>query len=288
MTILTATAATQSTEPIQDWSGDARCKTEDPEMFFPVGQGPEALRQAEQAKAVCRQCPVMQQCLSWAMKTGQDAGVWGGLAEDERRLLKRRLARKVSTPQLQAAARALAAEHGEQLVFLLRERYLDREEIAARFGVEVDIAVSALGWLGISTLSLPAVTAETPLFQQMLKRGIDLQERRADGLSFVQIARELNVGARVVQKVYNELADSRKGQFDPDRIARALRGERVLDLNHRERTAVIVDARDRLGYEWTRVGRVAGASVSQARSAYHRRERHGIVAGMCLRMAVAA
>jgi WhiB family redox-sensing transcriptional regulator len=32
-------------------------------------------------------------CLQWAIESGQDAGVWGGLSEDERRALKRRAAR---------------------------------------------------------------------------------------------------------------------------------------------------------------------------------------------------
>ena len=35
----------------------------------------------------------MDTCLRWALDTGQDAGVWGGLSEDERRALKRRNAR---------------------------------------------------------------------------------------------------------------------------------------------------------------------------------------------------
>ena len=33
------------------------------------------------------------ECLAWALESGQDAGVWGGLSEDERRALKRRAAR---------------------------------------------------------------------------------------------------------------------------------------------------------------------------------------------------
>ena len=36
---------------------------------------------------------VVDECLRWALETGQDAGVWGGLSEDERRALKRRNAR---------------------------------------------------------------------------------------------------------------------------------------------------------------------------------------------------
>ena len=38
-------------------------------------------------------CSVREQCLAWALESGQDAGVWGGLSEDERRAMKRRAAR---------------------------------------------------------------------------------------------------------------------------------------------------------------------------------------------------
>jgi WhiB family transcriptional regulator, redox-sensing transcriptional regulator len=77
-----------------DWRHRAICRDEDPELFFPIGNTGPALLQIEQAKAVCRRCPVIQECLSWALESGQDAGVWGGLSEDERRALKRRNARQ--------------------------------------------------------------------------------------------------------------------------------------------------------------------------------------------------
>ncbi len=51
-----------------------------------------ALEQTHEAKQVCAGCPVRTQCLGWAMvamATGQDAGVWGGLSEDERRARRR-------------------------------------------------------------------------------------------------------------------------------------------------------------------------------------------------------
>ncbi|HLS01222.1 MAG TPA: WhiB family transcriptional regulator [Beutenbergiaceae bacterium] len=76
-----------------DWRTKAACLNEDPELFFPIGNTGPALVQIEEAKAVCRQCPVVEVCLKWAMETGQDAGVWGGMSEDERRSLKRRRAR---------------------------------------------------------------------------------------------------------------------------------------------------------------------------------------------------
>ena len=73
-----------------DWRHRAACRDEDPELFFPIGTSGPAVLQVEQAKAVCRRCHVTEDCLRWALETGQDAGVWGGLSEEERRVLKRR------------------------------------------------------------------------------------------------------------------------------------------------------------------------------------------------------
>ncbi|MFF7115623.1 WhiB family transcriptional regulator [Streptomyces albogriseolus] len=76
-----------------DWRHNAVCREEDPELFFPIGNTGPALLEIEEAKAVCRRCPVIEQCLQWALEFGQDSGVWGGLSEDERRAMKRRAAR---------------------------------------------------------------------------------------------------------------------------------------------------------------------------------------------------
>lgn len=76
-----------------DWRHRAVCREVDPELFFPIGNTGPALLQIEEAKAVCRRCPVSEPCLEWALSTGQDAGVWGGMSEDERRALKRQRAR---------------------------------------------------------------------------------------------------------------------------------------------------------------------------------------------------
>ncbi|MFC4536097.1 WhiB family transcriptional regulator [Sphaerisporangium dianthi] len=76
-----------------DWRHRAACRDVDPELFFPIGNTGPALMQIEEAKQVCRSCPVSDPCLKWAIESGQDAGVWGGLSEDERRALKRRTAR---------------------------------------------------------------------------------------------------------------------------------------------------------------------------------------------------
>jgi WhiB family transcriptional regulator, redox-sensing transcriptional regulator len=72
-----------------DWRGRAACSTEDPELFFPIGTTGPAVDQADAAKRVCASCEVREECLEFALATNQDAGVWGGLTEDERRTLKR-------------------------------------------------------------------------------------------------------------------------------------------------------------------------------------------------------
>jgi WhiB family transcriptional regulator, redox-sensing transcriptional regulator len=76
-----------------DWRHRAACRDVDPELFFPIGNTGPALLQIEEAKQVCRRCSVSEGCLRWALDSGQDSGVWGGMSEDERRALKRRRAR---------------------------------------------------------------------------------------------------------------------------------------------------------------------------------------------------
>jgi WhiB family redox-sensing transcriptional regulator len=73
----------------QDWRDQGACLRADPELFFPVGNAGQSLIQLEQAKRVCARCTVAAACLEWAMTSGQEAGVWGGLSEDERRALRR-------------------------------------------------------------------------------------------------------------------------------------------------------------------------------------------------------
>jgi WhiB family redox-sensing transcriptional regulator len=78
---------------IMDWRHIAACREADPELFFPIGNSGPAVYQIEEAKQVCRRCTVVDECLRWAIDSGQDAGVWGGMSEDERRALKRRTLR---------------------------------------------------------------------------------------------------------------------------------------------------------------------------------------------------
>jgi WhiB family redox-sensing transcriptional regulator len=70
-----------------DWRHHAACRDMDPELFFPLGTSGASLPQIEEAKQICRTCPVCRPCLRWALDSG-DAGVWGGTTDDERRSLR--------------------------------------------------------------------------------------------------------------------------------------------------------------------------------------------------------
>lgn len=73
------------------WAFHGACRgADDPELFFPHGSDTHAVRQALRAKAFCARCPVREECLLYALDTGQSHGVWGGTTAEERRELSRR------------------------------------------------------------------------------------------------------------------------------------------------------------------------------------------------------
>ena len=85
-------------DPAQTWWIEhARCIGEDPELFFPIGTAGPAVEQTQRAIDVCRGCPVRAECLEWSLATCQDAGVWGGLGEEERREIRRERRRQAAT-----------------------------------------------------------------------------------------------------------------------------------------------------------------------------------------------
>ncbi len=85
-----------------DWKEDAACRSADPAVFFPKDHGGAAPLVEREAKSYCARCPVVDACLAHAVAVPERAGVWGGLNEDERRLLRRRAQRRAR----RAAARA--------------------------------------------------------------------------------------------------------------------------------------------------------------------------------------
>lgn len=73
---------TQTKKPV--WRQKAACRGVDPDIFYPVSE-----EEAEEARAVCRACPVLETCLEWALANRERDGVWGGATERERRRMIR-------------------------------------------------------------------------------------------------------------------------------------------------------------------------------------------------------
>lgn len=74
------------------WSARGHCAQTDPELFFPLRDGP-----APEARAICRCCRVRLQCLAYAVVAEEPFGIWGGLDPRERHNLRRRLQRASGT-----------------------------------------------------------------------------------------------------------------------------------------------------------------------------------------------
>jgi WhiB family redox-sensing transcriptional regulator len=69
-----------------NWQLAARCRGEDPSIFFhPDGErGRARKRRQRRAKDLCAECPVAVQCRHHAFTFHERFGTWGGLSEDER------------------------------------------------------------------------------------------------------------------------------------------------------------------------------------------------------------
>lgn len=67
-----------------EWPIMAACRKGDPDALFVSG------KRQNDAKRVCRRCPVRYECLAYALDRRVEHGVWGGMTERERRSLLRR------------------------------------------------------------------------------------------------------------------------------------------------------------------------------------------------------
>ena len=66
------------------WRSAAASRSADPELFFPISDSGKSLEQVAEAKAICAGCPVRNDCLAFALRTGQVDGIWGGTTTHER------------------------------------------------------------------------------------------------------------------------------------------------------------------------------------------------------------
>jgi len=68
----------------RNWRDHAACLDADPDIFFPIGESGPTLDQIEEAKRICRICPVQAACLTWALDHQVIHGIWGSTTAEER------------------------------------------------------------------------------------------------------------------------------------------------------------------------------------------------------------
>lgn len=71
-----------------EWHYDSACRELKPGVFFSDRPGRGA---NDAAKAVCATCTVVVDCLVYALENTIKHGVWGGLDERQRRVLRRQI-----------------------------------------------------------------------------------------------------------------------------------------------------------------------------------------------------
>ncbi len=83
---LFVTASSVEADSATAWMSRGNCRNYPPATFFPSdGVG------VDRARKICNGCPVLGQCLEYALDQRIEHGVWGGCSERERRrILKRR------------------------------------------------------------------------------------------------------------------------------------------------------------------------------------------------------
>lgn len=68
------------------WEMSAACMGMDTSAFYPADKERGVSRRVREAKAkaICDRCPVIAECLQWAIATNEPWGLWGGMTREER------------------------------------------------------------------------------------------------------------------------------------------------------------------------------------------------------------
>lgn len=91
----------QTRPALPDWVTDAACAGADTRLFYPpmcitrprlaerFGPiGVISYRLTRAAIDICATCPVQADCLAYALRTGEDDGIWGGTTPKQRRRMR--------------------------------------------------------------------------------------------------------------------------------------------------------------------------------------------------------
>jgi WhiB family redox-sensing transcriptional regulator len=126
--------------PVGSWLDEGACVGKFGDLWYE-----DRSRHTDQAVAICKECPVADLCLQWALTTGETWGIWGGKTAKERENIRRRegyaakvqaspvrvLSPTVAAATADRASRALALKQARAQV--LGSLQAEADEVAERF-----------------------------------------------------------------------------------------------------------------------------------------------------------
>ena len=68
----------------ESWREKANCAGADAKLFFP-----DKRTSTKEARQLCRECSVLDQCREYALANCITHGIWGGLSERQRRMVRK-------------------------------------------------------------------------------------------------------------------------------------------------------------------------------------------------------
>jgi WhiB family redox-sensing transcriptional regulator len=69
---------------------DPACASVGGDFWFPEKEvGSNNTTEMVMAKSICRRCPHQSECAEWGIQN-ESHGIWGGIAEGERRIIRRK------------------------------------------------------------------------------------------------------------------------------------------------------------------------------------------------------
>lgn len=73
----------------ETWRNLALCKGKTTNDFYPEMGVKGAAKQVKEMKMFCRECPVILDCLDYALENDEQFGIWGGMTPKERSKIKK-------------------------------------------------------------------------------------------------------------------------------------------------------------------------------------------------------
>lgn len=84
---------------VESWEGANCTELDEPDIFFSVKTD-----DIKFAQALCSDCPLVQKCIQYALDNEIAEGIWGGLTEAQRKMLRPKKTSRKGIPNKQYAS----------------------------------------------------------------------------------------------------------------------------------------------------------------------------------------